>query len=565
MSCVTVSSILQVINPIFYKNLLNQLVSTGSIAVTRESYVILLTILGVSLVNSLLYRATGFIENYVVCRITMALETSAFRCLVGQSYNFFISAFTGSLVKKVSRYTRSFNQVFETLVWTFLPMTVSVIGVFWVLGQVNLFLASLFFIWFVAFVVANLLFARWKMKYDILKAEKDSQVSGALADSLSNNLNIKLFSASRYEENRYQGILGEWGSLQLKTWNLGEMNFAIQGIFMVMIEFGSMFVALQLLAQGKLTIGDLAMIQGYLMLFFENFWGLGRTIRDLYDAMADARDMVEILDKPSEVRDSSRAKRLHLTKGEIKFDNVYFSYSKTRTVLNGLILDVHAREKVAIVGSSGAGKSTVVRMLLRFYDPNSGRILIDGQDVSLVRQDSLRENISLVPQEPILFHRTLLENIRYGRRDATDEQVMEAAKRAHCHGFIAELPQGYETMVGERGVRLSGGERQRVAIARAILKNAPILVLDEATSSLDSESEALIRDALEGLMKNKTVIAIAHRLSTIMQMDRIVVMEKGRVADTGTHQELLEKGGTYSKLWKIQAGGFKKPEEKAVA
>ncbi len=555
--CIVITNVLTVVIPIYYKKLFNQLIESGQITVSAGAYFTLSIIFGLSLSSSLLYRATGFIANHVATEIMVTLEMSAFRRLLNQSYNFFVNTFTGSLVKKINRYTRSFNKLLEIIIWTFLPLIVSVIGVLFVLGTVNLWLMAVFTVWIALFFLANVIFARWKMKYDILKAEKDSQAGGALADSLSNNLNVKLFSASKFEEKKYRGILGEWQVLQLKTWNLGEMNFAIQSFFMVMIEFGAMYMALRFLSQGKLTLGDLIMIQGYLMVFFEKFWGLGRTIRDIYDALSDARDMVEVLNQPYEVKDAMKAKRLRLTIGEIKFDRVYFSYAKSRQVLSGLDLTVSPREKVALVGSSGAGKSTIVRLLLRFYDPSKGRILIDEQDVALVKQDSLREQIALVPQEPILFHRSLLENIRYGRRKATDEQVIEAAKRAHCHEFIQGLPQGYDTLVGERGIRLSGGERQRVAIARAILKNASILILDEATSSLDSESEALIREALERLMQNKTVIAIAHRLSTIMQMDRIVVMEKGRVVDSGSHEELLKKGGTYSKLWKIQAGGFK--------
>ncbi|MFH1620706.1 MAG: ABC transporter ATP-binding protein [Patescibacteria group bacterium] len=556
--CIFATSVIQVITPIYYKKLFNQLIESGQLTVTDKAYFILYIVFGLSLSGMFLYRITAFIENYVVSRIMVTLEMSAFRRLQGQSYNFFTNIFTGSLVKIINRYIRSFYKLLDIVIWTLLPITVSVIGILFVLVFINPFLTILYVIWIILFAAANVVFARWKMKYDVLKAEKDSQAGGALADSLSNNLNVKLFSASRFEERKYKGILGEWRILQQKTWNLGEMNFVIQGLFMVVIEFISIYTALGLMSEGKLTIGDLALIQGYLMIFFEKFWGLGRVIRDVYDAMADARDMVQILNMPYEVKDALSAKKLRITKGLIEFKEVYFAYSKTRQVLNGLDFEIGSREKVALVGSSGAGKSTVVRLLLRFYDPNKGKIMIDGQDISLVKQDSLRESVSLVPQEPILFHRSLLENIRYGRRNATDDQVVEAAKRAHCHEFIIDLPKGYETLVGERGVRLSGGERQRVAIARAILKNAPILVLDEATSSLDSESEALIRDALEGLMKNKTVIAIAHRLSTIMQMDRIVVMEKGKIVDSGSHDVLLKKSGTYSKLWKIQAGGFKK-------
>ncbi len=268
--------------------------------------------------------------------------------------------------------------------------------------------------------------------------------------------------------------------------------------------------------------------------------------------------MVEILETPHEIKDKLGARALAAPSGKIEFIDVDFAFQETRYILKKFNLEVSAGEKVALVGLSGAGKTSIAKLLLRFHDVSAGKILIDGQNIADVTQQSLREKVALVPQEPILFHRTLKENILYGRRDAGNEEVIDAAKKAHCHEFIRRLPYGYETYVGERGIKLSGGERQRIAIARAILKNAPILVLDEATSSLDSESEAMIQDALEKLMKGKTAIVIAHRLSTVMKMDRIIVISKGKVVTTGTHQSLIREKGIYKTLWEIQAGGFMK-------
>jgi ATP-binding cassette subfamily B protein len=262
------------------------------------------------------------------------------------------------------------------------------------------------------------------------------------------------------------------------------------------------------------------------------------------------------MDKVSDVQDVLSAKQLTVSKGAIEFKKVDFGYNATRKILREISLSIKPGEKIALVGSSGAGKSTVTKLLLRLFNLNKGKILIDGQDIAKVTQDSLRQNIALVPQDPILFHRSLKDNIRYGKPDATEEELIAASKQAHCHEFITALPEGYDSLVGERGVKLSGGERQRVAVARAILMNAPILILDEATSSLDSESEALIQDALTKLMEGKTVIAIAHRLSTIMQMDRIIVMQEGRILDEGKHEDLLTRDGLYKSLWSIQAGGF---------
>ncbi|MEK9177967.1 MAG: ATP-binding cassette domain-containing protein, partial [Patescibacteria group bacterium] len=326
-------------------------------------------------------------------------------------------------------------------------------------------------------------------------------------------------------------------------------------------EFFLFYYGIKYWQLGLISIGTFVLIQAYYFSMADRLWNVSRVIRDVYEGYADAKEMVEILKLAHDVKDAPGAKAILVPKGEIDWKDVTFAFNMTRSVLNGITLHIRNGEKVALVGPSGAGKSTFVRLLLRLYDIESGEITIDGQNIAHVTQDSLRHNISLVPQDPVLFHRTLLENIRYGRRDATDLEVIEAAKLAHCDDFIESLPNKYETYVGERGIKLSGGERQRVAIARAILKNAPVLILDEATSSLDSHSEMLIQDALDTLMKSKTTIVIAHRLSTIKKMDRIIVVDNGKIVEEGTHDTLAEKtNGLYAKLWSLQAGGFLKEE-----
>jgi len=273
--------------------------------------------------------------------------------------------------------------------------------------------------------------------------------------------------------------------------------------------------------------------------------------------MADAKEMTEILETPHEIKDVRNAQKLKINQGKIEFKNVIFSYHQTRRIFHKLNLTIKAKEKIALVGPSGAGKTSFVNLLLRNYDLEKGKILIDEQKIAKVTQESVWQNISLVPQDPILFHRTLMENIRYGSPKATNQEVFKAAQLAHCDVFINQLDQKYQTYVGERGVKLSGGERQRVAIARAIIKDSPILILDEATSSLDSESEELIQDALNTLMQDKTVIVIAHRLSTIMKMDRIIVFDEGKIIEEGSHQELINKeSGLYKKLWEKQICSF---------
>ena len=302
----------------------------------------------------------------------------------------------------------------------------------------------------------------------------------------------------------------------------------------------------------------MVLLQSYLIRLVENLWGFSDIIRSFYESFANAQEMALVLDNPYEIADQSKEIAKNI-KGEVVFDKVTYIYKNNNIkVLDDFSLEIPPGQKIAIVGSSGAGKTTFVRLLMRLFDIQFGNILIDGIDIKNITQKNLREQIAFVPQDPVLFHRTLMENIRYGRREATDEEVLAAAHLAHCDDFINALPHKYETYVGERGVKLSGGERQRVAIARAILKNAPILVLDEATSSLDSRSESLIQDALVKLIHGKTTIVIAHRLSTIRQMDRIIVLEQGKIVEDGTHDELAKKrNGMYKKLWDIQAGGFK--------
>jgi ATP-binding cassette subfamily B protein len=326
---------------------------------------------------------------------------------------------------------------------------------------------------------------------------------------------------------------------------------------MVLVEFLIFYVGLRYWQQGIFHVGDFVFIQAYVLTTFNNVWGFSRYLKSFYENMADANEMTEILLEPYDVKDIKGAKDLAVSKAEVEFQNITYAYNQKNSIFKDFSVKIEPAEKVAVIGPSGGGKSTFVKLLLRFYDLKSGKILIDGQNISQVTQKSLRENIALVPQEPILFHRSVMENIRYAKPDASDEEVYRAAKLANADEFISGFPEGYQTLVGERGIKLSGGERQRVAIARAILKNAPILLLDEATSSLDSESEKLIQDALKNLIKDKTTIVIAHRLSTVMQMDRIIVLENGKITEQGKHKELLRlEKGTYQRLWNIQAGGF---------
>ncbi len=557
---ITLATMTDVFIPVFYKRFFDTLTNGQQDDPQKIAAALLAAVTGVLILHGIgwvIWRAMTQVNNWLQSRVMADIAQSAHIHLHKHSYTFFADNFAGSLVRKAGRIERAYERLTDEAQFKFLPLVVIIAGNLIVLSTRHLMLAVILLIWIVVFLAFNTWFSIWKSTYDNERVALDSEATGVLADSVTNAIAVKLFTGMEIEKSMYRDVTERLRKMQRFTWNLGELIDAVQVGLMFLIEYVIFYYAIKYYQQGLLTIGDFALIQGYLVGMFGRLWDFGRSIRHSYEAIADASVMVEIMNDEPEVVDVRNAKTLLPEDGHVEFQNVFFSFHKTRRILRGFNLSIEPGEKIALVGPSGAGKSTITKLLLRFYDIERGKILIDGQDISRVTQESLRANIAMVPQEPVLFHRTIMENIRYGRLDATDEEVFEAAMKARCHDFIMELQDGYKTYVGERGVKLSGGERQRIAIARAILKDAPILVLDEATSSLDSESESLIQEALHELMKGKTSIAIAHRLSTIMNMDRIVVIEDGLVSDTGTHTELLRRrGGTYKRLWEIQTSEY---------
>jgi ATP-binding cassette, subfamily B, bacterial len=551
---ITLASVLGVVSPYIYKLIFDGLGNNPS----KEYIIGLLGWLALLYAGEwIFWRSAGFLDSYFQTSVMRDLANTCFAYMHKHSFNFFNNNFVGSLVKRINRFYRAFEGIADRLTWDLLPVIINVTVITIVLSYRSIIFGVIIFAWVIIYIFVNITFSRYKLKYDIRRSELDTKVTGFIADTITNQSNIKLFSSYKREGRAFGKLAKQLTDLRRLTWDMSTGFEAVQAFLMVGLELVLMYLAIGFWFDGSVTTGDLVLLQAYLLRVFLKIWDFGRIIRDFYEQLADAAEMTEILETPLEIKDRRNAKHLIVTKGNIEFQNVSFYYHKTRPVFKKLYLKIKAGKRVAFVGPSGAGKSTIVKMLLRIHDIARGHILIDGQKIKSVTQDSLHEAVSLVPQDPILFHRTLMENIRYGKPDATDEQVFQAARHAHCDEFINQFPEGYATQVGERGVKLSGGERQRVAIARAILRNAPILVLDEATSSLDSESEALIQDALETLMKNKTVIVIAHRLSTIMSMDRIVVIDAGDIAEQGTHKQLTnKKNGLYKKLWKLQAGGF---------
>ena len=541
--------------PFLYKALFDQLATPNS--ANQDPQTIILYILAINVFSWFMIRVAGFSNAYFQSSVMAALSNNSFRYLIGHSFSFFNNNFTGSLVRRINRFSDAFEHVADQLTWN-LMRTFLGIGAILVVLAINYWqIALIVGIWGTIFISINYWFANFKMKYNLESSAADSKATGYLSDVISNSFNVKIFSSKNLEVKSFAELMKYWAKMRRFSWNLDTAAEAVQGAFMIVLEFLVIWYALKLWRAGSLTIGDFALLQAYLIQIFDRLWDVGRNIQRIYRYLADADEMTEILNTEHGIQDRPLAKKLVVPEGAIRFNNVSFQYNPDRPIFRNLSLNIEAHQKVALIGPSGGGKSTIVKLLFRFFNIQEGNILIDGQDIVAVTQDSLRDQIALVPQEPILFHRSLLENIRYAKPDATTEEVIAAAKLAHCHEFISRFPQKYQTFVGERGVKLSGGERQRVAIARAILKDAPILVLDEATSSLDSESERFIQDALANLMRHKTTLVIAHRLSTIMQMDRIIVLEKGMITEDGNHDELLKvEQGTYQKLWEIQAGGY---------
>ena len=392
----------------------------------------------------------------------------------------------------------------------------------------------------------------------IERKEMIGKVNGSLADTITNNLTVKTFANENFELKQTAKLTDRYQKVYQKDFGWLTFEGSIRLLVMSTVQIISVAVIASLLFNGQIDLGIAIFVVAYLQRIATQLFDLGVIINGYDKLLLQAAPLTEILSENPTVVDAPNAKELKVTNGKIQLVNVDYAYrdDMNTNVISNLNLTVPAGQRVGLVGTSGAGKTTLTKILLRFDDVKNGQVLIDGQDIAKVTQESLRSNISYVSQEPLLFHRSLRENIAYGRLDASNEEINQAIKSAHALEFIDKLPKGLDTVVGERGVKLSGGQRQRIAIARAILKDAPILVLDEATSALDSTSERLIQASLENLMEGRTSLVIAHRLSTIAKLDRIIVMEDGGIIEDGSHQELLDKGGKYASLWRHQSGGF---------
>tara|TARA_R100001244_G_scaffold39766_7_gene35922 strand:+ start:53588 stop:55396 length:1809 start_codon:yes stop_codon:yes gene_type:complete len=482
------------------------------------------------------------------------LATNVFTHLHSLSLRFHLGRRTGEVTKVIERGTKSIDVMLYFLLFNIAPTVVelaAVLIIFQIKFGFGLVAATS------AMVAIYIIFTRkvtdWRNALRARMNDMDTRVIGRSVDALLNYETVKYFTAERRESERYDKAMRDWADAAVKSENsLGLLNIG-QSVITNLTMIGAMAFSVYGWSQGDLTVGDLVLVNALLMQLFRPLDMLGMVYRTIRQGLVDMDAMFKLIDTEQEIVDKPGAKPLQVSDGTVRFENVVFNYDDDRRILHGLDFEVPPDGTLAIVGPSGAGKSTIARLLFRFYDPQAGRILIDGQDIAEVTQHSLRGAIGIVPQDSVLFNDSIGYNIGYGREGATQAEIEEAARGAALDGFIAKLPDGYDTQVGERGLKLSGGEKQRVAIARTLLKNPPILILDEATSALDSRTEDEIQATLAKISERRTTLIIAHRLSTITHADEIIVLSDGRIAERGSHRQLLVKRGLYADMWKRQA------------
>ena len=491
------------------------------------------------------------------------IRKSLFSYLQQHSHRYFISHFAGSLANRIAEVSMSSMHALWTITFDFYPLIIKSAVALIILFGVSSKLALVLCLWLTIYIYVSYWLAKRCKIYAQEFAAARSLVTGKIVDSVTNVMNAKMFARRKYEEDYLTDYLNHEVNHALRTyWYMEKLRW-FQYAAAMLLMIGMVGYALVIWSEGNLSVGEFSMVAGLAILLIEAARGLSRSFLEFFEYVGNITDGVSIFIRPHEIVDVPNAPDLNVDRGEINFRDVTFVYHEGLQVFEHLNVTIEPKQQVGLVGYSGSGKSTFVNLMLRLFEPRGGSINIDGQDILGVTQDSLREKISMIPQEPQLFHRSLMENIRYGRLDATDEDVIEAAKKAHAHEFIMQTEEKYDSLVGERGVKLSGGQRQRIAIARAILKDAPILILDEATSALDSVTEKHIQQGLDNLMKGKTVVVVAHRLSTVSHMDRILVFNEGNIIEDDSHENLLATNGHYAHLWSMQAGGFL-PEKEEI-
>lgn len=513
-----------------------------------------------TLIGSFLMYLSHVCETIFFIKFQSNVMNNLSKQVLNQSISFFVREMSGNIISKFNKITNNIINGYGRLI-AFIRIFSTFLITLGFIAFMNFYLALFYFIASLV-VIAYTTKKRMAVISDSQKeSELEGQAIGVLSDAINNVFSVKSFANVAHERlyifSNFKKFLRFWtvsAGKRRKIAYQSNLLYDTLSFSFYLAVFYTWYVA-------DLTVAHIVFIFSSINILTSSIKEFSYDLTNIFRNFGELREGIEFLYQDAEIKDIEGAKKLHVSEGKIKFDKISFAYEGKKKLFSNFSLEIKPKEKVGLVGKSGSGKSTLIKLIARYYDLEKGKILIDGQEVSKVTQKSLRKNISLIPQEPLLFNRSLMENIKYGFPKATDEEAIFAAQKAFCHDFIMELPQGYQSKVGEKGVMLSGGERQRISIARAILQDAPILVLDEATSALDSESEFYIQKALKDLMKKKTVIAIAHRLSTLKEMNKIVVMNKGKILEEGTQKELLKEKGTFYNFYKMQSEGFLKIDE----
>ncbi|RNL60929.1 ABCB family ABC transporter ATP-binding protein/permease [Zhongshania marina] len=551
--CLIAAKVASVGLPFILKNIVDQLDKNDQPAILVLPIALLIAYGVLRFANVLFGELRDTIFGRVTERAMRQVGLTVFKHLHALDLEFHLNRRTGGLSRDIERGTNGINFLLRFMVFNIVPTFIEIGLVIALLGwRYSLWFAVIVFVAVVCYVAFSVFATEWRTGYIRRANEAESRSSTRAVDSLLNFETVKYFGNEQYEANHYDNELEGWeiarrqNRLSLFALNAGQALIIAAAMTAAMILAASEVVA------KEMTLGDFVLINAFMMQIFVPLNFLGFVYREMKGSMANIEAMFALLRQKATITDLENAPDLKLSEGRIELENVSFHYQSERPILSNINFKVGANQKIAIVGSSGAGKSTLLKLLFRFYDTSKGRILIDGQDIKTVNQSSLRRALGIVPQDTVLFNQSILENIRYGRIDASDEDVLDAIRMAHLEEFIARLPKGVDTLVGERGLKLSGGEKQRVAIARALLKQSPIMIFDEATSSLDSASERLILEAIRDIAREHTMLVIAHRLSTVVDADHILVLDQGEIVEQGTHIELLEQGGQYAHLWSLQ-------------
>jgi ATP-binding cassette subfamily B protein len=542
--------------PYVSKILIDQLAITPREQIISQIWPTALLLIILGFLPGFVWRICDYSWMHLTPLMRKKIASESMDYAMQHSNNFFQNNFAGSLANKVRDLTGLTDKLLATIIYAFLGTILSLIIAFFTLLLVHKFFAFGLLAWAALFIFMAVKGAKKVSPMSIATADQQTKIMGNLVDVLGNISNVRLFSRRGFESNRIKALQDDYAKFSKRRDLFLIKFYTLQGLTFSVYFAGCIILLIWLYAQNRVTLGDFMLIFTVNTYIIHGMWQAMNEMRTFLENVGTVNQALSIINQPLQIKDCDNEKDLKITRGEIIFENVGFSYDNSSALFCDKNITIKAGQKIGLVGKSGGGKTTFVNLILRLFDVEQGRILIDGQNISSISQDSLRASIGVIPQDPSLFHRTLLQNISYGCENASEPEIIAAAKKAHAHEFIQTLPESYNSLVGERGVKLSGGQRQRIAIARAFLKNAPILILDEATSQLDSINENLIQESLTNLMKQKTTIVIAHRLSTLQHMDRILVFDSGKIIEDGSHQELLALNGFYQKLWQAQVGGF---------